>query len=64
MYRGSSVRAGQAAGRPLGCCFIYFTFLVFCLFRATPVTHEVSQVRGPIRAKADGLCHSHSNLGS
>ena len=34
------------------CCFS------FCLFRATPETHESSQVRGHIRAAAASLHHS------
>ena len=36
----------------------------FLLFRATPAVHEGSQARGPIRATAAGLRHSHSNTRS
>jgi len=43
--------------------FIYL-FLSFCLFRATPTAYGGSQARGPIRAVAAGLRHSHSNVGS
>ena len=39
-------------------------FLSFCLSRAAPVAHGSSQARGLIRAVADGLRHSHSNVGS
>ena len=35
--------------------------LFFLLFRATPVAYGLSQARGPIRATAAGLRHSHSN---
>ena len=46
--------------------FILCIYLFFCLFafsRATPAAYG-SQARGPIRAVAAGLCHSHSNAGS
>ena len=43
---------------------IFLTFLHFCLLRATPMAYEHSQARSPIRAKATGLCHTHSNTGS
>ena len=36
----------------------------FFLFRAAPKAYGGSQVRGPIRATAAGLCHSHSNTRS
>ena len=39
-------------------------FFVFHPFRAAPVACESSQTRGPIRAAAAGLDHSHSNAGS
>ena len=40
--------------------------LLFLLsvFRAAPMAHGDSQAKGPIRALAAGLCHSHSNAGS
>ena len=40
---------------------LLFYFLVFCLFRAAPEAHGVSQARGPIGAAASSLCQSHSN---
>ena len=43
--------------------FIYL-FIYFCLFRATPMAYGGSQARGPIRAVAAGLRHSHRNTGS
>ena len=36
----------------------------FCLFRAAPTGYGGSQARGPIRATAAGLHHSHGNMGS
>ena len=36
-----------------------FIFSFFCLFRAAPVPHGGSQVKGQIRAVVAGLCHSH-----
>ena len=39
----------------------FFFFLVFCLFRAASVPYGGSQARGPIRAIATSLCHSHSH---
>ena len=36
----------------------------FFFFRATIVANGISQARGPIRATAASLCHSHSNAGS
>ena len=38
--------------------------LPFCLFRATPMAYRGFQAKDPIRAVADGLCHSHSNTRS
>ena len=35
---------------------------VCVLFRATPAAYRGSQARGPIRATASGLHHSHSSL--
>ena len=40
------------------------SYVVFCLFRAAPAAYGGSQARGPIRATAAGLHHSHSNVGS
>ena len=39
------------------------TGFFFCLFRTTPAAYGSFQARGPIRAVATGLCHSHSNGG-
>ena len=36
----------------------------FRFSRAAPAAHGGPQARGPIRATAAGLCHSHSNAGS
>jgi len=41
-----------------------FPFFSFLLFRAVPAAYGSSQARGPIRASAAGLHHSHSNMGS
>ena len=54
-------------------CFVYhqiptvsffFFFFFFFFLRATPAAYESSQSRGPIRAIAASLCHSHSNARS
>ena len=42
-------------------CFVLFCFVLFLLFRAALAAHEGSQARGPIRATAAGLHHSHRN---
>ena len=42
-------------------------FVLFCLFAiswAAPSAYGSSQARGPIRAVATSLRHSHSNVGS
>ena len=39
-------------------------YFILSFFRAAPTAYVVSQVRGQIRAVADGLHHSHSNEGS
>ena len=39
-------------------------FYIYLLFRAAPVAYANSLARGPIGAKAAGLYHSHSNVGS
>ena len=36
----------------------------YCPFRVTPKAYGSSQAKGPIRAIAAGLRHSHSNMGS
>ena len=41
-----------------------FSWFFSLLFRATSAAYEDSQARGPIRAIAVGLHHSHSNAGS
>ena len=38
--------------------------LSFCFFRAVSTAYGNSQARGQIRATADGLHRSHSNVGS
>ena len=43
---------------------IFFFFFFFLRFRAIPTVYGVSQARGPIRAAAAVLHHSHSNAGS
>ena len=45
-------------------CGISFCFVLFCIFRASPVAHGYSQARGQIEAVATGLYHSHSNTRS
>ena len=55
--------------RSLTCCATRglpgsFWFCHFFLFTAAPVAHGGSQARGPIRAAAVGLYHSHGNTGS
>ena len=47
-------------GNALSPCSFFF----FPLFRATPAAHGGSQARGPIRATAASLYHSHSNVRS
>ena len=42
-------------------CFLLF--LSFFLFRAAPTAYGSSQAKGPIRAVAAGLHHSHSHTG-
>ena len=44
-------------------CFVLFCF-VFWLFRAAPAAYGGSQARGPIRATAASLRHSHSRVRS
>ena len=44
--------------------FYFYSFFFFGLFRAAPVANGGSQARGPIRAVAAGLQHSHSNASS
>ena len=40
-------------------CFYFFIYIyLFCFFRAAPMAHGGSQVRGPIRTTAAGLHHS------
>ena len=43
--------------------YIYI-YIYICLFRAAPVAHGVSQVRGQIRTTATSLHHSQSNVRS
>ena len=48
-------------------CFVLFCLFVclfVLLFRAAPVAYENSQARGPSRAVAASLGHSHSHKGS
>ena len=51
----------------VGCrCFPseLYLFIYFCLFRAPPLAYGGSQARGPIKATAASLHHSHSHMGS
>ena len=41
-----------------------FFFFFWSFFRVTPKAYGSSQAKGPIRAIAAGLRHSHSNMGS
>ena len=43
---------------------LHFSSGFFFFFRAAPVAYGSSQARGWIGATADGLHHSHSNMGS
>ena len=47
----------------MGSMILVFPFF-FGLFKAAPTAHGGPQARGPIRAVATGLHHSHSNKGS
>ena len=42
---------------------LLFFFCLFAISWAAPVAYGGSQARGPIRAIATGLHHSHSNAG-
>ena len=42
----------------------FFSFFFFCFLRAISVASGGSRARGPIRATAASLHHSHSNMGS
>ena len=47
------------------CCFVKSIFCLFLLlFRAAPLAYGGFQARGPIKAIAATLHHSHSNTGS
>ena len=46
------------------CCYSFFFFFSFCLFRAALATYGGSQARGLIGATASSLLHSHSNTRS
>ena len=43
-------------------CLFVCLFVCYLLSRATSAAYRGSQTRGPIRATAAGLCHSHSNV--
>ena len=43
-------------------CSLWFLFLFFCLFRATPMAYGSSQAR--VQIIATGLHHSHRSTGS
>ena len=51
-----------------GCLFslvgLFIYLFIYCLFRAAPVAYGGSLARGPFRAVAAGLHHSHSNARS
>jgi len=61
---GSSHSSGYEVVAPsIGLLFsLFFFFLSFVLFRATPVAYGGSQARGLIRAVAAGLHKRHSNI--
>ena len=44
--------------------FIFMYLFIYLLFKATPKAYGGSQARGPIRAAAAGLHHSHSHSNS
>ena len=44
--------------------FLSFFFFLFGLFRTKPTANGGSQARGPVKAVATGLHHSHGNAGS
>ena len=52
---------GQGCGSILS---MLLSFFFFGLFWAAPTAYGNSQARGPIKAAAAGLHHSHSNSGS
>ena len=53
-----------ASSSPVKTQTMFWCFVLFCLFRATPVAYGGSQARGLIRATAAPLHHSHSNARS
>ena len=57
-------RGGCHNDRSLFVCFVGFFCCCCCLFKAAPMAYGGSQAKGPIRAAAAGLHHSHSNVGS
>ena len=44
--------------------YLFIYFWSYCLFRAAPTAYGGFQARGPIRAVAAGLRHTHSNARS
>ena len=44
--------------------YLFLCLFLFLLFRAAPAAYGSSQARGPVRATAAGLYHSHSNARS
>ena len=58
VLRGSYLPTFSSTGYHLISLFFFF------FFRAAPVVHAGSQVRGSIGAIAAGLCQSHGNSGS
>ena len=51
-------------GRFMSYLCVSFFVCLFCFFRTVSIVHRSSQARGPVRAAAAGLHHSHSNARS
>ena len=62
-WGGFSVNKDMAVHVRMGSVPASIFFFLF-LLRATCVAYGASQARGPIRAAAAGLHHSHSHVGS
>ena len=50
--------------RVLGIVILFFYFILFVFIGPYPLAYEGSQARGLIRAVANSLSQSHSNVGS
>ena len=60
----ASAPGSRSKGHILFVLFFYFFFFSLLLSRAASAAYGGSQARGPIRATAAALHHSHSNTGS